>query len=106
MNSKIFLVIGIVLVIAGASLFVFRSIGDRKATVTGQFLAREDCTGVVQGTLITDYGGSGDMCDEAEKYDGRVLEVTGRVYELECTGGEQCFGGPHMRNVESIEIMG
>ncbi len=80
--------------------------GGEKATVAGQFVKLEDCTGVVDGTLITDYGNTTlSDCENAEMFNGKILQVTGYVYEQECEG-EGCFYGPYMKDVESIETVG
>jgi len=107
MRAKIFLIAGVVFIVAAISVFFIGVAGDEKMTLTGQFVSTKNCMGVVEGTLITDYGDpSWPMCDNAEKYEGKVVEVTGWVYHYECQQGEECFGGPYMRNVESIEILG
>lgn len=105
MDSRIFLLAGVVLIIAAVSVFFVKSTGDTEAIVTGQFMATSGCMGVVRGTLITDYGPDADMCGSAETYEGKVVEVKGWVYSHKCEAGEECFGGPYMRNVEEIRIL-
>ena len=105
MDSKIFLVAGVMVLSIGVISMPMDS-SDVKVTMSGQFVATKGCMGVVQGTLIEDYGNSTEpMCDDATKYEGKVVEVTGYVYNHKCEKGEECFGGPYMRNIESIEII-
>lgn len=105
-KRKILLVSGVALVAIAVSLLAIGNMGDTKTTVTGQFIATNGCKGVVGGTLITDYGAVADMCEKAEKLDGKTVEVTGWVYEHECKKGEECFVGPYMRKIEEIRILG
>ncbi len=104
-NGKIFLITGVALVTIAVSLFVMGNMGDTKATITGQFIATNGCRGVVGGTLITDYGPMANLCESSEKYEGKMVEVTGWVYNPGCKKGEECFVGPYMRNVEEIRIV-
>ena len=106
MDSKIFLVAGVIVLFIGV-MSMFMGSSDTKVTISGQFVVTKGCMGVVQGTLIEDYGNSTEpMCDNAAFYDGKVVEVTGYVYEYECKKGEECFGGPYMKDIESIEVIG
>lgn len=75
---------------------------EYKATIRGKFTSTKGCMGVVNGTLLTDFA---NKCDEAAKYEGKLVEVTGSIYEYKCEPHEQCFDGPHMKNIESIKII-
>ncbi|MDO9516609.1 MAG: hypothetical protein Q7J10_01025 [Methanosarcinaceae archaeon] len=75
---------------------------EYKATIRGEFSSTKGCLGVVNGTLLTDFA---NRCDEAAKYEGKLVEVTGIIYEHKCKPNEQCFGGLYMDNIESIKII-
>lgn len=106
MEAKIFLVAGVIVLLIGV-MSMFMGNSDTRVTLSGQFVSTKGCMGVIQGTLVEDYGNSTEsMCDDAVKYEGKVVEVTGYVYNHKCEKGEECFGGPYMRNIESIEIIG
>ena len=106
MKSNMLLVFSVVLIVAGiiSMAFFFNPTG-RKMTLTGHFVSMSDCTGVVQGTRIMDYGNSDTMCQNSGRYDGQVINITGYVYDMDCEGEEGCFMGPRMEDVESIEIV-
>ncbi len=104
-DSKIFLVIGIALIFTGIAFF-FMEGKLTKQTVTGQFISTNDCMGIVQGVVVTDYGNSTDsMCDNSKKYNGKVVEVTGYIYEHDCKEGEGCFEAPYMKDIEEIRLV-
>lgn|GEM_PF-2076743 len=107
--SKIILIAAVALLIVGlvSMAFFFTKDSGIKTTLRGQFVSFSSCMGVVQGTLIKDYGNSTETaCQNAEKYDEKIVEVIGYVYQSDCKKGEECFGGPYMKNIESIEIIG
>ena len=106
MNSKMFLIISVVLIVVGLGyMMLSMNPSGKRTTLTGQFVSMSDCTGVVQGTRITDYGNMESLCDNSEKYDGKVVNITGYVFERECEQGKECFMGPQMEEVEEIEIV-
>lgn len=75
---------------------------EDKVTVRGVFTLTEGCMGIVEGTLLTDFA---NKCNESAKYEGKIVEVTGLVYEHECDPEEQCFDGQYMKNIESTRIV-
>lgn len=73
-----------------------------KATVQGRFFITSGCMGVVEGILLP---GFANKCDEAQKYQNRIVEISGVVSIEECQTGEQCWGGPEMKEIRSIRII-
>ena len=110
MEPRKILTLSIFVLLLGISLMIFSAwsvifLGE-KMTLRGQFIALENCKGVVQGILITGYGNTtNSSCDNAAMYDGKIVEVTGYVYKHECEKEEECFGGPYMKDIEEIKIV-
>lgn len=75
---------------------------ENEVTIRGRFTITKGCMGVVNGILLTDFA---NKCEEAAKYEGKIVEVTGILYEAKCKPSTQCFGRFHTKNIKSIKIV-
>ena len=75
----------------------------KSTTIIGEFNITKGGMGVVNGTLLPYFA---NKPDEAAKYDGKIVEVSGVIYDPEYPSDSivQEFLGPHMA-IESIRIM-
>jgi len=100
MNKKI-IILSIILIVGFALTYIYLP-KSTDTKITGVFESTKGCMGVVSGTLLVDFA---NKCEEASRYEGKTVEVIGRIYEHKCGAYEQCFNGPYMDNIKSIKIL-
>ena len=66
---------------------------NETSTIKGEYIQVKGCDGLVDEILIK------TTCEEYDEYAGKIIEVTGKVTESECTS-PQCFAGQEIKDIE------
>jgi hypothetical protein len=92
----------VVLTCIGVYIYQTNQNSEYRETIVGKFTGTKGCMGIVNEVLITDLA---NKCNETEIYLNKTVEVTGTIYKPECEPDSQCYGGKHMKDIESIRVI-